>query len=85
MVSDRHLLCGEVGILVEVSVTEQILRNFQIPSNPGGTEHAQTVCTRLFFSAHALEPGNEGRNETACARPMQQIVAAVLPHLAIYR
>ena len=32
---------------------------FRIPRNPGGTEHAQTVCTRLFFSAHALEPGNE--------------------------
>ena len=40
---------GEVGgCLAEVSVTEQILRNFQIPRNPGGTEHAQTVCTRLF-------------------------------------
>ena len=25
--------------------------NFQILRNPGGTEHAQTVCTRLFFSS----------------------------------
>ena len=32
--------------LAEVSVTEQIL---QISRNPGGTEHAQTVCTRVFF------------------------------------
>ena len=38
---------GEVGILAEVSVTEQIL----------------------------LLPGNEGRNETVCAWPMQQIAA----------
>ena len=41
---------GEFGILAEVSVTEQILQeNFQIPRNPGGTEHEQTECTRLFF------------------------------------
>ena len=66
---------GEVSILAEVSVTEQILRNFQIPRNPGGSEHAQTVCTRLLFSAHALDPGNDCRNETVCARPMQQIAA----------
>ena len=24
--------------------------NFLIPRNPGGTEHAQIVCVRLFFS-----------------------------------
>ena len=35
--------------LAEVSVTEHIYGNFQIPRNPGKTEHAQTVCTRLFF------------------------------------
>ena len=28
--------------LAEVSVMEQIYGNFQIPRNPGGTEHAQT-------------------------------------------
>ena len=33
--------------LAEVSVMEQILCKFH--RNPGGTEHAQTVCTRLFF------------------------------------
>ena len=44
--------------LAEVSVTEQIL---QISRNPGGTEHAQTVCTRVFFSAHTQEPGTEAR------------------------
>ena len=37
---------GEVGMPCEVSVTEQIL---QISRNPGGTGHAQTVCTKLFF------------------------------------
>ena len=50
--------------LAEVSVTEQIYGNFQIPRNPGGTEHAQTVCFQaLFFSAHAREP----RKEAWCA------------------
>ena len=39
------------------------LQKFPIPKKPGGTEHAQTVCTeheqtvctRLFFSAHTQE------------------------------
>ena len=35
--------------LAEVSVTEQILQNFPNLRNAGGTEHAQTMCTRLFF------------------------------------
>ena len=35
--------------LAEVSVMEQILRKFPNSQNPSGTEHAQTVCTRLFF------------------------------------
>ena len=33
----------------EVSVTEHILEISKIPRNPGGTENAQTVPTRLFF------------------------------------
>ena len=41
---------GKSACFTEVSVTEHI--NFQIPGNPGGTGHAQTVCTRLFFSPH---------------------------------
>ena len=34
---------------------EQIL---QIFPNSQKFEHAQTVCTRLFFYTHTLEPGN---------------------------
>ena len=33
--------------LMEVSVAGRFYG--KIPRNPGGTEHAQTVCTRLFF------------------------------------
>ena len=40
--------------LMEVSVTEQILRKF--PEILEGLSIGQTVCTRLFFSAHAQEP-----------------------------
>ena len=39
VVSDRHLLYA--------CLAEQILRKF--PRSPGGTEYAQTVCTRLIF------------------------------------
>ena len=42
--------------LTEVSVTEQI---FQIPRNSGRTEHVQTVCTKLSFSAYAQEAHTE--------------------------
>ena len=52
----------KLACLTEVSVTEQILWKFsnsQIPRNPGGTEHVQTVCTKLFFSAYAQEVQNE--------------------------
>ena len=39
----------EVGVLAEVSVTEQVLREIsKSPEIPGKTEHAQTVCTKLF-------------------------------------
>ena len=41
---------------VEVSVMKH---SFQIPRNPGETGHVQTVCTRLFLSAHTGEPENE--------------------------
>ena len=30
----------------------------QIFPNSQKFEHVQTVCTRLFFSTHTLEPGN---------------------------
>ena len=42
----------------EVSVTEHI--NFQIPRNPGGTGHVQTVCIRLFFSPPTHEAWARG-------------------------
>ena len=39
--------------------------DFQIPRNPGKTEHVRTVCTNqalfFFFSTHAREPGNKAR------------------------
>jgi len=66
MISDRNLSCGSsLHTLVEVSVTDLILRKFPNPRNPGGTEHAQTVCTRIFFFAHAQEPGNEASHPQA--------------------
>ena len=50
--------------LVGVGVTEQILT--EISRNFGGTEHVQTVCTRLFFFfAHTRELGNEARDKYA--------------------
>ena len=33
--------------------------NSQIPRNPGGIEHVQTVRTKLFFSAYAQEAHTE--------------------------
>ena len=38
---------------MDVSVTEQILGNFKIPRNPGGTEHAKQCVPGSFFSVHA--------------------------------
>ena len=49
MVSARHL---SYSSLTEVGVMEQILREFQISRNPGGTV---TVGTRLFFSSPTHE------------------------------
>ena len=61
MVSDRHLLYGRSRhTLRRLVYRSKFYGNFQIPRNPRGTEHAQTVCTRLF-STHALEPGNEAK------------------------
>ena len=45
--------------LAEVSVMEQILRKFPNSQNPSGTEHAQTVCTRLFFFLSTHKSGNK--------------------------
>ena len=50
---------GEAG--TKVNVTEQILlKNSQIPRNPGGTEHVQTGCIRLFFSPPTHESESLG-------------------------
>ena len=44
------IVCREHGIFYtgEVDVPCIFYCNFRIPRNPGKTEHAQTVCTRLF-------------------------------------
>ena len=56
------------GLLIEVHVFlegfskvchEESVESIRIP---GGTEHVQTVCTRLFFFAHTQEPGNEAKH-----------------------
>ena len=47
------------------------MENFQIPRNLGGTEHVQT-----FFSAHALEPGNE-------ARPLSEVNSTTVHDLTV--
>ena len=41
----------------DVSVTEQVYGNFQIPRNRGRTENVQMVCTRPFFSPPMHEQG----------------------------
>ena len=52
MVSGRDFSQGRC--LAKISVTEQ-----EISRNPGGTEHAQTVCTRSFFFHSHVTAGME--------------------------
>ena len=57
---------GKVSMLVEVSVMDFT----EIPRNPGETEHAQTVCTRLFFLHPRTRAGNKAvmsLSERECA------------------
>ena len=48
----------KLACFVEVSVMDRLNGKFQ---NSQKSEHAQTVCTRLFFSAHPQESGNEAK------------------------
>ena len=57
--------------LAEVSVKDRLYGNVW---NPWGTEHAQTVCTRLFFfSTHAQKPGNEASWIHSGWKPLQDV------------
>ena len=60
MVSDRHLLYGESAYLVEVGVTEQILWKIsKFPEILAELSMCKQCVPGSFFSAYALEPGNE--------------------------
>ena len=66
MVSDRHLLYRKSAYLAEVSVTEHILRKIsKFPEILGELSMHKQCVPGSFFSAHALEPGNEARHH-AC-------------------
>ena len=54
VVSNRHLLYGRSRHTLP----------FQFPRNPGGTEHAQTVCTRLFFLCPRTRTWERGYSHT---------------------
>ena len=55
VVTGRHLLYAWEKSACHADVQSNgadFTKKFQIPRNSGGTEHVQTVCTRLFFSLH---------------------------------
>ena len=63
--------------LAEVSVTADFT---EIPRNPGGTEHAQIVCTRLFFlrlRTRAWERGYDSRN-------VNELIVKMVVHLRFF-
>ena len=55
------LVCKKLACLTEVSVTGRFYGKF--PRNPGGTEHVQTVCTRLFFLCPPTRAWERGYSE----------------------
>ena len=61
---------GEVGVLAEVSVTEQVLREIsKFPEILGKLSMRKQCVPGSFLPAHAREPGNEAKVEPATERP----------------
>jgi len=45
--------------IIDGMILQRSIRDFPNRRIPAGTEHVQTVCTRLFFPPPPQEPGNE--------------------------
>ena len=59
--------------------------NFQIPRNPGKTEHAQTVCTRLFSPRPCMRAWEQGYAHLYTSnQEMEQIPKVSTRHLSLF-